>query len=236
MNTRAAHDSVSRSSFFTPSPIHCRGMAYNNLEIEVKLAIPDRAGFDTILAAAEARAIPGLEISTFVGPLVRYDFYFDTPDRKLLAAGMLLRVGIASSERAKLTVKKNTDDRRTRTEIEEVMPPAEAMDAVRWKKLAKPMDLVREAVGEVPMTEQIRVSKVFWALHGIRDGGVWNATFGSSTFIGPRGTAERYDLEVEAEEGATAETVEAVAKIIGRHFSLMPVERSKYQIGLELVG
>lgn len=211
-------------------------MAYNNLEIEVKLGIPDRAALDRIRTAAEARAIPGLDISTFIGPLVRYDFYFDSADLKLFAAGMLLRVGIASSERAKLTVKKNTDDRRTRTEVEEVLPPTEAMDAVRWKKLAKPMDLVREAVGEVRLEEQVRVSKVFWALHGIREDGVWNATFGSSVFIGPRGTAERYDLEVEAEEGATAETVEAVAKIIAEHFGLKREEKSKYQIGLELVG
>lgn len=211
-------------------------MAYNNLEVEVKLGIQDRAMFDTILAAAETRNIPGLEISTFIGPLVRYDVYFDTADKKLFATNSLLRVGIASSERAKLTVKTPTDDPHTRNELEEVLTPTEAFDAVRWQKLAKPMDTVRTLLGEVPLVEQLRISKYFYALHGIRDGGVWNATFGSSVFIGPRGTAERFDLEVEAEEGATAATVETVADLIGKHFDLKRGDRSKYQIGMQLVG
>lgn len=211
-------------------------MAYNNLEIEVKLGIPNRVLFETILAAAEARNIPGLDISTFIGPLVRYDVYFDTVDKKLFATDSLLRVGVASSERAKLTVKTPTDDPHTRNELEEVLTPAEAFAAVRWQKLAKPMDTVRTLLGEVPLVEQLRVSKFFYSLHGIRDGGVWNATFGSSVSIGPRGTVERFDLEVEAEEGATAVTVEAVADLIGKHFGLKRESQSKYQIGMQLVG
>lgn len=60
--------------------------------------------------------------------------------------------------------------------------------------------------------------------------------FGHTVFAGNRGAVERIDLEIEAKGKATAETVEQVGTILAPRFNLVLDMRSKYEVGMALVG
>lgn len=208
-------------------------MAQNqDREIEKKYIVPSEIELEKFLNDARALRFSGLTSKRFNGPFNKNDTYYDTENLMLLRTGRCLRLGGKSETSAKITFKEGTDDPRERVEIADVLKMADALAALEVAFPSRAIAALHERIGYKPILPKLRVYKMFYRimLNGCE------VIFGHTAFAGRRGAVERIDLEIEAQGEATVETVERVGAMLTPKFNLILDMRSKYEVGMALVG
>lgn len=201
-------------------------------EIEKKYVVPSEEDLARLMENARSLQFPGLQATNFNGPFNRNDTYYDTDDLELLCTGCCLRAGARSDRNIRITFKERTADERERIEIQDVLTPVRARAALEGAYYSRAIDKPQEKIGFKKISAKLRVYKMF---HSIRINDC-EVVFGHTVFAGRRGAMERIDLEIEAKDGTTVETVEQVGAALAPRFNLVLDMRSKYEVGMALVG
>lgn len=201
-------------------------------EIEKKYVMPSETDLARFMEDARSLRFPGLRANNFNGPLNRNDAYYDTDDFAILLTGRCLRAGARSDRSIRITFKEKTADERERIEIQDVLTPVRARAALEGAYYSRAIDKLQKKIGFKKISAKLRVYKTFHSIN-LND---CEVVFGYTVFAGRRGAMERIDLEIEARGKATVETVEQVGAILAPRFSLVLDMRSKYEVGMALVG
>lgn len=204
------------------------------MECELKYVVPGERQLLLLNVDAFNLRIPGLQVEDYSGPFARSDFYYDTMDLALLKNGWVFRLGPREDGVARITFKNKTDDPRERVEISDLLPVKEARAAIYQTSspLAPAIAALRDKIGFERLFPRLRVYKLFYSAHinGCE------VVFGHTVFAGERGSFERIDLEVEAKGEATVKTIEEVGEVLSSRYALTLDMRSKYEVGMALVG
>lgn len=201
-------------------------------EIEIKYVLPSEATLARFMEDARSLRFPGLQAKQLGGPFNRNDTYYDTEKLDLLRGGKCFRVGGKSERMVRITFKEGTANSYERVEIQDNLTSAQADSALQNAHPSRAFDAFHESVGYKPLVPKLRVYKMFYSLW-IND---CEIIFGYTVFAGRRGAMERIDLEIEAKGKATVETVKQVGAILAPRFNLILDMRSKYEVGMALVG
>lgn len=201
-------------------------------ETEIKYVVPNEDILAKILSGARNRSIADLRIKQCLGPLSRTHVYYDTKTLDLFHAGRSFRVSAASEETTRLTFKEVTESALTRVEIQDDLSLLQFQRALNSEYPSRAIGALRKAIGDDPILPVLRVYKLLYKLICTD----CEIVFGHNAYAGGRGAKERIDLEVEAKGKATAKTIVRIGKMLATQYGLRPDMRSKYEVGLEIVG
>ncbi len=201
-------------------------------EIELKYIVPSEAELNRLISDARALHFPGLKAAWFYGPFNRNDTYYDTDDLALLRAGRCFRMGGKSARETRISFKEETGDPKERIEITDCLKAKDALAALDIAYPSAAMDALNEATGYRPVRPTLRVYKMLYAVTI----NTCEVVFGYVVYAGPNGAVERLDLEIEERYDKIPGVSETVGRVLAPRYNLKLNMRSKYRIGMELVG
>lgn len=210
------------------------------IEAEIKFTVAQPEVVHEIVAC---RGIAGYTVKDR-GIRRHTDTYFDTPDRRLLRAGMVLRLR-EQGGCAVLTFKVRDDatspgapgndpvHRRIELEQQVSDPGAVLGGAIPG---GPALDALRSRMGDVRLAPGLAAVNDRHTLLLSRGGNPeFELVLDDVRFTGPGGTAQVLELEVEG-IGGSHKALRAIAAWLARRFDLTPAGPSKYILGMELVG
>lgn len=201
-------------------------------ETELKYLVPSETVLERLMKDARALNFPGLAADRFSGPFGRNDTYYDTENLTLLRAGRCFRMGGVSAGFARISFKEKTDDPETRIEIEAEVEYKDIPKALQGKIRPRPVAALRKIIGKREIRPKLRVYKLLYGLTV----NTCKVTFGHVVYAGPSGSCELLDLEIEERLTSLPETSKQVAAILAPRYGLALDMRSKYEMGMALVG
>lgn len=204
------------------------------IESELKYAVGDPSLFGEIVALEDLAGYRVLDR----GILPITDTAFDTPDRSLYRGAAVFRLRETPEHRV-LTFKASRPRHGAAHERIEVESPVTVTpdDIAAGRLPDVPATLAfRERFGDVPLTPSLvtRNDRRILFLHA-GDTPVYELVLDTVTFIGPRGEAHVYEVEVESLIGPDNE-LDRIDRWLRERFGLEPAGPSKYLLGMKLVG
>jgi inorganic triphosphatase YgiF len=203
-------------------------------ESELKYTVKDKSIFSKI---AKLRDIASFSVRN-AGIHRHRDIYFDTTDHRLLKAKVVFRLR-EMKKYSTLTFKapaKSGGDFYRRIEIEAHTDATPGDITGGNLPDLPPVDEVRRRIGYASLTavlSEINNRRIIeLSFHGVPR---FEMALDEVTFIGPGGTANVLELEVESVAWED-EGLKAVGEWLTERFDLFPAGPSKYILGMELVG
>lgn len=204
-----------------------------NFETEMKYLFPTEEALARFMEDARALLfVAGLKAGNLSGPFNRNHTYYDTENLDLLHAGRCFRVGAGAEGFARLTFKEKTKDPRIRVEISNDQDIKTLPDALSGHLRSRAVKALRKVIGKKEITSKLRVYKILNVIMI----GACEVSFGYVVFSGPGGAVQMLDLEIEEKPGSEAGVSETVGKILAPRYGLAMDMRSKYEMGMALVG
>jgi inorganic triphosphatase YgiF len=203
-------------------------------ESELKYTVKDKSVFSKIAALREIASYSARN----TGIHSHRDIYFDTPDHRLLHARVVFRLR-EMKKYSVLTFKapgKSGGDFYRRIEIEAHTEATPGDITAGNLPDLPPVHEMRRIIGNKPLTAALSEINnrrtIELSLHGVPR---FEVALDDVTFIGPGGTAQVLELEVES-VAWEAEGLKVVGEWLTSRFDLFPAGPSKYILGMELVG
>ncbi len=201
-------------------------------EIERKYVIPSEKTLEQIMNDARDLNFPGLAAAWFLGPFNINDTYYDTEDLMLLRSGRCFRAGGRAGREAKITFKEKTEKPEERIEIADTLKMKDLSAALNGAFPSRAVRALRKRIGRRAIFPKLRVYKMFHSVMIY----ACEVVFGHTVYAGPAGAIERLDLEIEEFLKAYPGISKIVGDSLALRYDLTPDMRSKYEVGMELVG
>jgi inorganic triphosphatase YgiF len=203
-------------------------------ESELKYTVKDKSIFSRIAVLREIASY-----STRNAGIHRHrDIYFDTSDHRLLKTKVVFRLR-EMKKYSVLTFKapgKSGGDFYRRIEIEAHTNATPGDITGGNLPDLQPVHEMRRIIGNKPLTAALSEINNRRIIELSRNGiPHFEVALDDVTFVGPGGTAQVLELEVES-IAWEAEGLKAVGEWLMSHFDLYPAGPSKYILGMELVG
>jgi len=204
------------------------------IESEIKFAVKNRNVFDQIAALRE---IASFETRSR-GIHIHRDIYFDSPDLLLFRSKAVFRLRESRKGRM-LTFKAQAaggGDFYRRFEVETPVDVSVKDIESGVMPLVPPVEELRKRIGNIPLAPALTVENHRRVIMLSRTGVPrFELDMDDVVFIGPRGTAETLELEVES-LGWEDASLRDIGAWLRERFELEPAGPSKYILGMEMVG
>jgi inorganic triphosphatase YgiF len=206
------------------------------IETEIKFLLPEEFTEEDITQALES-----------IGFVIRWrstekqiDTYFDTTGLTLLRSGVSLRLRRIGRTRVctlKLPISQKESVMR-RHEIQWEIPDIEA-EQDELQVIRHSPDGANDAFSKLGVKSVTPVLRVLTFRHrgeaASSNGLLVDVVVDRTTFTSTRGQAKQSELELELRVGDNG-GMEELARTLREHLKLAPSERSKFTVGMELVG